>query len=127
MGAADLDDIAEGHRFFVERGPQRLQRGISFSRRAISAATCIAVGNTSFELWLLLTSSLGFFAPSPLTAQQFTGAVGQHLVHVHVALGAGTGLPDSQRELLGCFRPALRQRRRRSPRLSPPSAGQDPD
>ena len=26
MGAADLDDIPEGHRFFIERRPQRLQR-----------------------------------------------------------------------------------------------------
>ena len=35
-----------------------------------------------------------------LAAQQFAGAVGQHLIHVHVALCAGTGLPDGQRELI---------------------------
>ncbi|CCK02452.1 Binding-protein-dependent transport systems inner membrane component [Cronobacter sakazakii 701] len=33
--------------------------GSSCSRSAITAATCIAVGKTSFELWLLFTSSFG--------------------------------------------------------------------
>jgi fumarate hydratase class II len=39
------------------------------------------------------------FAPR-IAAQQFRAAVGQHLVHVHVALRAGTGLPDGQREFV---------------------------
>ena len=43
---------------------------------------------------------MNFSRHPPFTAQQFTGAVGQHLVHIHIALGAGAGLPDSQRELL---------------------------
>ncbi len=34
-------------------------------------------------------------------AQQLGAAVGQHLVHVHVGLGAGTGLPYGQREFVG--------------------------
>ncbi len=34
-----------------------------------------------------------------LAAKQFGRAIGQHLVHVHVALRAGTGLPDRQRKL----------------------------
>jgi hypothetical protein len=34
-----------------------------------------------------------------LAAHQLGAAVGQHLVHVHVALGARAGLPDRQREL----------------------------
>ncbi len=67
-----------------------------------------------------------FFAPSPFSAEQFTGAVGQHLVHIHIALGAGAGLPDSRGTPARAFRPALRQRRRRSPRLSPPSTVRDP-
>ena len=35
---------------------------------------------------------------SPAT-EQFRGAIRKHLVHVHVRLGAGTGLPDKQRKL----------------------------
>ncbi len=33
-------------------------------------------------------------------AQHLVGAVGDHLVDVHVGLGAGAGLPDHQRELI---------------------------
>ena len=43
---------------------------------------------------------MNFSPHPPLTAKQFTGAVSQHLVHVHIALGARAGLPDSQRKLL---------------------------
>ena len=35
-----------------------------------------------------------------LAAEQFVGAVGDHLVEVHVGLGAGAGLPDHQREMI---------------------------
>ena len=34
-------------------------------------------------------------------AEQLVGPVGDHLVGVHVALGAGAGLPDHQRKMLG--------------------------
>ena len=33
-------------------------------------------------------------------AEQLVGAVGDHLVDVHVGLGAGAGLPHDQRELI---------------------------
>jgi len=33
-------------------------------------------------------------------AHEFNGPVGQHLVHVHVALGAWPRLPDHQREMV---------------------------
>ena len=33
-------------------------------------------------------------------AEPLVGAVGDHLVDVHVGLGAGAGLPDDQRELI---------------------------
>ena len=33
-------------------------------------------------------------------AQQFVGAVGDHLVEVHVGLGAGPGLPHHQRKMI---------------------------
>ena len=35
-----------------------------------------------------------------LAAEQLVGAVGDHLVEVHVGLGAGAGLPDHQRKLV---------------------------
>jgi hypothetical protein len=35
-----------------------------------------------------------------LAAQHFDGAVGDHLVGVHVRLGAGAGLPDDEREVI---------------------------
>ena len=34
-----------------------------------------------------------------LAAQHFVGAIGDHLVEVHVGLGAGPGLPDHQRKV----------------------------
>ena len=34
-------------------------------------------------------------------AEQLIGPIGDHLVGVHVGLGAGAGLPDHQREMLG--------------------------
>src|SRR5450432_3021451 len=33
-------------------------------------------------------------------AEQFVGAIGDHLVDVHVGLGAGAGLPDHEREVI---------------------------
>src|SRR5665213_1821684 len=35
-----------------------------------------------------------------LAAQQFVGAVGDHLIQIHVGLGAGSGLPHHQRKLI---------------------------
>jgi hypothetical protein len=35
-----------------------------------------------------------------LAAEQFAGAVGDHLVEIHVGLGAGAGLPDHQRKMI---------------------------
>ena len=40
------------------------------------------------------------FLGAEFAAQQHVGAVGDHLVEVHVGLGAGTGLPDHQREVI---------------------------
>jgi hypothetical protein len=55
-----------------------------------AAAMCIAVGNTSFDDWPRFPA---------LATQQLAGAVGDHLVEVHVGLGAGARLPHHQREL----------------------------
>ncbi len=46
---------------------------------------------------------MNFSRHPPFSAEQFTGAVGQHLVHIHIALGAGAGLPDSVGNSCACF------------------------
>ena len=63
---------------------------------------CIAVGKVSLEDWPMLTSSLGWIGVlrAELAAEQLDGAVADHLVDVHVGLGAGAGLPDVEREML---------------------------
>ncbi len=35
--------------------------------------------------------------------KDFTGAIGEHFIHIHVGLGTGTGLPDCQREFCTVF------------------------
>ncbi len=40
------------------------------------------------------------FLGAEFAAQQLVGAVGDHLVEVHVGLGAGAGLPDHQRKVI---------------------------
>ena len=62
---------------------------------------CIAVGNVSFEDCEQFTSSFGWtgsFEPEH-AAGELDRAVRDHLVHVHVRLGAAPRLPDPQREL----------------------------
>jgi hypothetical protein len=62
---------------------------------ASTAATLIAVGKTSFDDWLRLTSSFGYASRlRQRPAEQLRGAVNEHLVHVHVALRSRPGLPD---------------------------------
>ena len=56
---ADFDNIAEGNGFIVQGLLQHVELRDQLLPQGIIAATCIAVGNTSLELWLLLTSSLG--------------------------------------------------------------------
>ena len=62
----------------------------------------MAVGKLSLEDWPILTWSLGWtgFLPPRLSRQHLVGAAGDHLVGIHVGLGAGAGLPDHQRKLV---------------------------
>ncbi len=76
--------------------------GFSVRSSAITAATCIAVGNVSFDDCPLLTSSFSCtsrFAPA-LAAEELGGAVREHFVHVHVGLRAGAGLPHDEGKML---------------------------
>ena len=73
------------------------------SRTACSAAaTCIAVegvvgGLAAVDVVVRVRRLLA----AALTAEQLVGPARDHLVGVHVALGARPGLPDHQRELVG--------------------------
>ncbi|MNZ94878.1 hypothetical protein D3C78_1139960 [compost metagenome] len=102
MGAADLDDLGKGLGLFgqcrlqlrrrrQQALHQRLHRGHMHGRGkhivARLAHVHVVVGVHQARI-------------AALAAQQFAGAVGQHLVDVHIGLGARAGLPDHQRELL---------------------------
>jgi hypothetical protein len=101
MGAADLDDAAERGGFFLQRRAQRAQRrqelpGNAGSRRDMHRGGEDVVGRLA-EIDLVIRMHQPFRTAH--TAEQFRSAVGEHLVHVHVALRAGTGLPYRQYEL----------------------------
>ena len=79
----------------------RSSAGISCSLIATATATWMAVGNMSLVLCPMLTWSLGwigFSAPKRSPPDQLDRPVGDHLVGVHVARGAGAGLKDVDRE-----------------------------
>ena len=85
--------------------------GSSRSSRSTAPRRCAwRWGRCRWRLWDMFTWSLGC---SSLFARQLVAAVGDDLVDVHVGLGAASGLPDHQREVLV-------QRARRSPRRRPP-------
>jgi len=63
-----------------------------------SAATiCMAVGNTSFDDWLSDGSALWRRARA---AEHLVGAIGDHLVDVHIGLGARAGVVGRERKML---------------------------
>ncbi len=100
--APHLDDVLEG-RCSSPRSPLRSAATAGKRRSLISsaAATCITVGNTSFDDCERFTSSLGwmgFFEPI-VPAGELDRAVRDDLVGVHVRLRAAAGLPDDQREM----------------------------
>ena len=57
----------------------------------------------------MLTSSFGMDRPlhADLAAEQLAGAVGDHLVGVHVGLRAGPGLPDDRAGTRSSSAPAI--------------------
>ena len=102
MGAADLDDRRECLGLGVERGLQMLQRrneplGDLLRRRDMHRGREAVVGRLA-HVDMIVGMDRRF--RTELAAEPFVGAVGDHLVHVHVGLGAGSGLPDDQRKLL---------------------------
>ena len=102
--AADLDDrprtrrpcrasvVAQARRRAgSSRADERLDRGDAHRRREDVVRRLAAVD-------VVVRMHEAAFADR--AAEQLRGAVGEHLVHVHVALRAGAGLPDRERELV---------------------------
>jgi hypothetical protein len=101
MRAPDLDDRGERSALFLQRGfedpggghdlrVQRARRGDMHRRRK-------DVVRRLSEIDFIVRMHQALL--SALAAQQLRGAVGQHLVDVHVALRPRPGLPDDEREL----------------------------
>ena len=102
--AADLEDVLPlGGLLGEHLVATAASAGIKPLSIATATATWIAVGKTSLVLWPMLTWSLGwigFSRPEAVAARQLDGPVGDHLVGVHVAGGAGAGLKDVDGELV---------------------------
>ena len=102
MGAADLDDIAECRRLRRECVAQQSHRRLEllFDRQhggdVHGGRECVVRRLTTVHV------VVGMHEPflAALAAENFRGAVAEHLVHVHVGLGARPGLPHDQRELV---------------------------
>ncbi len=101
MGAANLDDVVEGvglagqRRAQGDQGGQQLQGNGSDGRQVHGAREDIIARLAEVDLIVGMDET----ALPPRTAEQFAGPVGQHLVDIHVGLGARACLPDAQWKL----------------------------
>ena len=102
VGPADLHDVLEGLRLGVERVAEMpharddlvhegLHRGHVHGRRE-DVVRRLALVHVVVGVHEALLAALA--------AQDLAGPIGEHLVHVHVALGAAARLPDHERELV---------------------------
>ena len=102
VGAADLDDPRERPGLFLQRVLQMRQRRIEQSRDLLGRGDVHrgreAVVRRLAHVDVIVRMHRRLRAE--LAAEQLVGAVGDHLVDVHVGLGAGAGLPDHQREMI---------------------------
>lgn len=102
VGAANLDDVVEGvglagqRRAQGDQGGQQLQGNGSDGRQVHGAREDIIARLAEVDLIVGMDET----ALPPRTAEKFAGPVGQHLVDIHVGLGARACLPDAQWKLL---------------------------
>ena len=102
MGAADLHDVLELLGLGRQRGLELHQRwhqpvADGVHRRHVHGRGKHVVGRLALVHVVVRVDQAPLAARA---AQQFAGAVGQHLVDVHVGLRARAGLPDHQREFV---------------------------
>ena len=102
MGAANLDDVFKGCGLVRQRGAQLLQGRQQPVRQRLHRGQVHSGGKDIVARLALVHIVVGVHQPrlAARSAQQLAGTVGQHLVHVHVGLGARSGLPHHQRKLL---------------------------
>ncbi|MNT00042.1 hypothetical protein D3C72_1344590 [compost metagenome] len=105
MGTTNFDDVSERLRFCRQGLGQHFQLR---NEMLAQADDCRHVhrGREYIVRTLAFIDVIVrvYFALHPAyAAQQFARAVRQHLVHVHVALGAGAGLPDGKGEFVRVF------------------------
>ncbi|MGY2808105.1 hypothetical protein ACVIHF_004835 [Bradyrhizobium sp. USDA 4506] len=102
VGAPDLDDLGKRLLLVAQRA---MQFGECRNQIGDDAARCgdmhrgrkrVVRRLTHVDVIVRMNRLLG----AKLAAEHLVGAVGDHLVHVHVALRARTGLPDHQREIV---------------------------
>ena len=101
VGPADLDHVGEGGGLGGQRRLEPRERGLEASldvdrggdvhRRREAVVRGLAAVDVVVGMDGLLRAERG--------AEALVGAVGDHLVDVHVGLGAGPGLPDDEREM----------------------------
>ena len=101
MGAADLEDVLERLRFVFQRliqaGKSRVQPvGDLLGRGDMHGCGERVVGRLA-EIDMIVGVDRALRANG--AAEHFARAVGDHLVQIHVGLGAGAGLPHDQREM----------------------------
>ncbi len=102
VSAADLDDIGECDRLAGEFGVQfrqsRKQPVTQFQRcrKMHDGRKAVIRRLRAIDVVVRVNRRLG----SKRLSEDFVGPVGDHFVDVHVGLGAGTGLPDRQREMI---------------------------
>ncbi len=101
VGAPDLDDLGEGlgllGQHVTQPGHARQQAIVDrLHGRDVHRGGKDVVGGLS-AVDVVVRMDLAALAAH--AAEELAGAVRQHLVHVHVRLGAAAGLPDGQREL----------------------------
>ena len=102
VGAADLDDAGELLGLFLQRLLQMRERRDQPVRDLLGRGDMHrgreAVVRRLAHVDVIVGMDRRFRAE--LAAEHLVGAVGDHLVDVHVGLGAGAGLPDHQREMV---------------------------
>ena len=102
VGAADFDDVGESLGFGVERVAEFADGGKQFVHDDLGRGDGHG-GREGVVRRLrhvdVVVGMDGGFRPH-LAAGHFDGAVGDDLVGVHVALRAGAGLPDAEREMV---------------------------
>ncbi|MNQ75696.1 hypothetical protein D3C85_905000 [compost metagenome] len=101
VGAANLDDVIEGGGLAGERALERDQGRQQLARDGGDGRQVHGAGEDVVARLALVHLVVGVHQPRlpARAAEQLAGAVRQHLVEVHVGLGAGAGLPDHQRKL----------------------------